>query len=252
MMDLASVVASAKDFLSKETELHGLVNNAGIMAVEFAESVDGYESQFQTNYLSHWLLTNMLLPVLLRTAATATPGAVRVINVTSNGHSLFAPKAGIDFSDMNQVSGSPWSRYGMSKLANILHAKELHRRYGSGSDREAHQIAGNFPPATATGDIWTASVHPGSVDTNLNTQTTGISCNVQPVLKCLKVYSSPEKGSYTSLFAVASANFKSKDSGEYFVPVAKKLKPSKHASDVEMAKRLWDWTVAELGSKGLI
>jgi NAD(P)-dependent dehydrogenase (short-subunit alcohol dehydrogenase family) len=122
----------------------------------------------KTNYLSHWLLTNTLLPALLRTAATATPGAVRIINVTSNGHNLFAPKVGIDFSDMNQVSGSPLSRYGMSKLANILHAKELHRRYGPGSDRETRQIAGNFPPdttAAATGEVWTASAHPGSVDT---------------------------------------------------------------------------------------
>jgi hypothetical protein len=87
---------------------------------------------------------------------------------------------------------------------------------------------------------------------NLNTQTTGVSFNIQPVLKCLKVYSSPDKGSYTSLFAAASSNFKSKDSGEYFVPVAKKSKPSKHASNAEMAKKLWDWTEAELRSKGLI
>lgn len=51
---------------------------------------------------------------------------------------------------------------------------------------------------------------------------------------------------------MASADFKSKDSGEYFVPVAKKSKPSKHATDAEMAKKLWDWTVAELSGKGLM
>lgn len=93
---------------------------------------------------------------------------VRIVNVTSNGHNMFSPKMGIDFSDMNQISGSPFSRYGMSKLANILHAKELHRRYGPGSDSETRRIAGNFSSdaaSTATGEIWTASVHPGSVDT---------------------------------------------------------------------------------------
>lgn len=122
----------------------------------------------KTNYLSHWLFTNILLPVLLRTAADAAPGAVRIINVTSNGHNLFAPKAGIDFSDINQITGSPWSRYGMSKLGNILHSKELHRRYGPGSSAESRQIAANALPGTtppATGEIWTASAHPGSVDT---------------------------------------------------------------------------------------
>lgn len=156
------------------------------MAVEFAESNDGYESQFQviishhfsvsmrstnttkTNYLSHWLLTDILLPLLLRTAANEAPGAVRIINVTSIGHNLFAPKTGIDFADMKQIAGSPWSRYGMSKLANILHTKELHRRYGPGSSVESRQARANFPPSAtppATGEIWVASAHPGSVDT---------------------------------------------------------------------------------------
>lgn len=108
----------------------------------------------------------MLLPVLLRTAVKTTPGTVRIINVTSNGHNLFAPKAGIDFEDMKQISGSPMSRYGMSKLANILHTKELHRRYGPGSDSKNRQVAGTVQlDTTATGEIWTAAVHPGSVDT---------------------------------------------------------------------------------------
>lgn len=63
-MDLSSVVAAAKEFSRKETKLHGLVNNAGIMALPFEESRDGWESQWQTNYISHWLLTHHLLPTL--------------------------------------------------------------------------------------------------------------------------------------------------------------------------------------------
>lgn len=86
---------------------------------------------------------------------------------------------------------------------------------------------------------------------NLNIQTTG-TINIQPVLKCLGVYSSPEKGSFSSLFAVASASFKSEDSGEYFVPIAKKSKPSKHARNAELAKKLWDWTELEFKSKELV
>lgn len=85
---------------------------------------------------------------------------------------------------------------------------------------------------------------------NLNTQTTGF--NFQPILKFLGVFSSPEKGAYTSLYVAASADFKSSDSGDYYSPVAKKSKPSKHAQDAEMAKKLWDWTETELKGKKLI
>lgn len=122
-MSLESVVAAAKSFISKESALHGLINNAGIMAVPWELSQDGYESQWQTNYLSHWLLTFHLLPILRRTAeGLGEPGAARVVNVSSVGHS-FAPKNGIGFLDLDQKSASPYSRYGVSKLGNVLHAK---------------------------------------------------------------------------------------------------------------------------------
>ncbi|RPB03582.1 NAD(P)-binding protein [Choiromyces venosus 120613-1] len=211
MMDLASVVTSPREFLTKEPHLHGLIDNAGIMAAPYTESVDGYESQPQTDYLSHWLLTHHLLPALHFAAGTSTPGDMRIINVTSNGHNLFAPKGGIDFSDMKKTSGTPWSSYGMSKLVNILHARELNRLYGPASEGAAGR------------QIWTASVHPGSVDTT-----------------------------YTSLFAAASNEFKRTESGEYFVPLAKKVKPSKDALDVDLAKKLWVWAEDELQNRGFI
>lgn len=109
----------------------------------------------QTNYLAHWLLTKHLLPLLLSTAALCPEGTVRVTNVSSVGHKLLAPPTGIDFADINQTKGGPWSRYGQSKLANILHTKELLLRYGPGGSELS---AGDAP-------IWTASVHPGNFDT---------------------------------------------------------------------------------------
>lgn len=66
------------------------------------------------------------------------------------------------------------------------------------------------------------------------------------------VFSSPEKGAYTSLYVAASTDFKSSDSGEYYTPVAKKSKPSKNAGNAELANKLWDWTEAEFKGKGLI
>jgi NAD(P)-dependent dehydrogenase (short-subunit alcohol dehydrogenase family) len=150
LMNLGSVVSAAQEFLSEESRLHGLVNNAGIMATAFEVTSDGYEAQWQTNYLSHWVLTQHVLPTMLATAENSQPGDVRIVNVTSIGHNV-APKGGIDFDDINQLKGGVWSRYGQSKLGNILFSKELNQRYG--------------PDSSAVSKIWTASVHPGAVDT---------------------------------------------------------------------------------------
>lgn len=104
----------------------------------------------KTNYLSHWLLTYHLMPLLSTTAATSQPGDVRIINLTSDGHN-YAPKGGIRFKDVNLEAQASMRRYGQSKLANILHSNQLHSRYG--------------PDAGKGAEIWTAAVHPGHIDT---------------------------------------------------------------------------------------
>ncbi len=106
----------------------------------------------QINYLSHWLLTHHLLPLLEKTAKTSKPGDVRIVDVTSVGHNL-APRGGINFKDTKLESSGAMTRYGQSKLGNVLHAKELDRRYGP-----------NRKPQEG-GEIWTAAVHPGNFDT---------------------------------------------------------------------------------------
>ena len=110
-------------------------------------------TDIQTNYLSHWLLTYLLLPLLTSTAQNASSGDVRIINVTSDGHSRYPPKEGIRFDDINLISEAAMTRYGQSKLANILHINQLQERYG--------------PKAGPAGpdEIWVASVHPGHIDT---------------------------------------------------------------------------------------
>ncbi|KIM99373.1 hypothetical protein OIDMADRAFT_127344 [Oidiodendron maius Zn] len=241
MMDLRSIVKAADEIKGKETFLHGLVNNAGIMATPYEESSDHYEAQFQTNYMSHWLLTYHLLPLLIKTAHQSPTSNVRIINVSSDGHLIFGPPSGIDFNDINQNNtgkGGPWSRYGSSKLANILHSKELNRRYGG----------------TETGSLWTASLHPGTVDTKLATQATGSSFfqTIFPILRFLGAYSSVDTAAYTTLYAVASNEFTQKLSGEYLRPVAKLGKASKQANDAVLAKDLWEWTAAEMTKLNLI
>ncbi|KIA75680.1 short chain dehydrogenase [Aspergillus ustus] len=243
LMDLQSVVAAAKQFTEKETKLHGLVNNAGIMATPFALSGDGFEAQWQTNYLSHWVLTWHLLGVLSRTVNEEEgleAGSVRVVNVTSDGHN-FAPKVGIDFKAVNQEKGGLWSRYGMSKVGNILHAKQLNKMFGP---------EGAGGPGRITG-IWTAAVHPGHLDTNLNKQT-AFPKFVNTILKVVGAYSHASEGAYNSLFAVASSDFKASDSGQYFVPGQKKKQPSKVARDMQLAGRLWQWTEDEMRKRKLL
>ncbi|KAH7195270.1 hypothetical protein DER44DRAFT_731749 [Fusarium oxysporum] len=242
MMNLKTVKAAADEFARKESRLHGLVNNAGIMATPYEESVDHYEAQFQTNYLSHWLLTYSLLPILTQSARSTSPGTVRVVTVSSDGHLLFSPSAGIDFDDINQTKGSAFSRYGMSKLANILHAKELHRKYGPSPQNDGHE------------EIWTASLHPGTIDTGLGRNATGSWAwqAFVPVMRLFRLYSPLETAAYTSLFAIAGPGFHQDMSGEYLKPVGIVGKTTPTAQDPKLAEELWRWTEIEMRIKGFI
>ena len=207
-LDLTSVVAAAQRFLSLETTLHGLVNNAGIIATTFEMSKDGHEAQWQTNYLAHWVLTEHLLPVMLKTSKTLPAGSVRLVNLTSSGH-LGAPKGGINFEDPTNKDGSVWVRYGQSKLANILHTKTLHAKYGPGSPSARNK----------DGEIWTSCVHPGLIETNLSDGVNELDSRMTSVMSVLRtagVIWSIDEGSYTSLFCVASREMKAEESGGYF------------------------------------
>jgi len=241
-MDLSSVVSAAKELTTKEKQLHGIINNAGIMAVPFAKSKDGYESQWQTNYIAHALLTHHLLPLLLSTARASKPGDVRVVNVSSMGHRA-APKAGIDFADINQEKGSIWTRYGQSKLGNILNAKEINRLYGPNGTKKEE------------GEIWGMALHPGNMytDLNKNAKFAGpLSGAVVKMLNALGTYIPVEKGAYTTVYCAASEKVTPQMAGEYFVPLGKLGKPSKLANNADLATKLWAWTEKEFERKELL
>ncbi|KAL5384330.1 hypothetical protein DPSP01_005477 [Paraphaeosphaeria sporulosa] len=124
---LSSVRAGAADFLSKSSTLNILVNNAGVMQTPEGRTEDGFETQFGVNHLAHFLLFQLLKPMLL---ASATPTfASRVVNVASSGHHD-GPRIFFDNINLEGIY-DPRLAYGQSKLANIQMATELERRYGS-------------------------------------------------------------------------------------------------------------------------
>lgn len=246
--DLTSVVAAATLFLSFETVLHGLVNNAGIMATPFEITKDGHEAQWQTNYLAHWVFTENLLPLMLRTAKGLPPGSVRIVNLSSSGH-MGSPKSGIEFEELTLKDGDPWARYGQSKLANILHTKTIHKTYGPGSPSARE----------GEGEIWVSAVHPGLVKTNLATSvvesgSSGMMC-VFSVLRGLGFMSTADKGSWTSLFCVAGRTMKAEESGAYLEIFGRFGEPwweSGRAKDRELAERLEGWTRGAMRGEGWV
>jgi NAD(P)-dependent dehydrogenase (short-subunit alcohol dehydrogenase family) len=136
----ASVRAFAKGFLAEHPSLDILVNNAGIMACPLERTAEGWEMQFATNHLGHFLLTCLLAPAL-RAGAPA-----RIVNLSSGGH-RFSP---VLFDDIHFESTDyeKWVAYGQAKTANVLFSCELERRLGGAG---VHALA----------------VHPGVILTEL-------------------------------------------------------------------------------------
>ncbi|KAG9020491.1 hypothetical protein FS842_007251, partial [Serendipita sp. 407] len=153
LSDLHSVRKAAEMFLSKESRLDVLMNNAGVMMTPTKDlTKDGYDLQFGVNVLAHFHLTSLLLPALL---AVPSP---RIINLSSEMHRR-GPKNGIEWDTLKGPKKRSWfpvldtmasiKLYSQSKLGNILHANEISRRY---SDRGLVAI----------------SVHPGVIASELS------------------------------------------------------------------------------------
>ncbi|MEU2113084.1 oxidoreductase [Streptomyces sp. NPDC019507] len=141
LADLASVRAFAESYTPGTLDL--LVNNAGVMALPYGRTADGFETQFGINHLGHFALTGLLVRKLLN-----TPGA-RVVTVSSAMHAV----ADIDMGDLNSERRyRRWIAYGRSKTANLLFTHELARRL---------RAAGS--------DVVAAAAHPGYAATNLQT-----------------------------------------------------------------------------------
>ena len=141
LANLASVRGFSDAFHLEHPALHVLVNNAGVMAIPYRQTADGFEMQFGTNHLGHFALTGLLLDRLV-----ATEGA-RVVNVSSGAHRF----GSIHFDDLQwKQNYRKWRAYGQSKLANLLFTFELQRRADAAGKK-----------------LLSVACHPGYAATNL-------------------------------------------------------------------------------------
>jgi NAD(P)-dependent dehydrogenase (short-subunit alcohol dehydrogenase family) len=139
LASLASVRACADALIADGGRFDLVIANAGVMACPFGKTPDGFETQFGTNHLGHFVLIN-------RIAALMKPGS-RLVNLSSAGHRY----ADVDLDDPNfdRTSYDPWIGYGRSKTANVLFAVEFDRR---------HRASG----------VAATAVHPGGIQTELS------------------------------------------------------------------------------------
>jgi len=192
-----------------------LINNAGIIVEKREETTEGFERTFATNYLGHFLLTNLLLPQLKQS------GSGRIISISSDAHKG-CPR--LDFDDLN--NRKKWNKpsaiagnraYQRSKLCIVYFTHELARR-----------LEGSTVTANA--------VHPGAfVDTNIYVNMTGF---FGLIMKLLKPFYLPvEKGAETALYLASSPEVEGV-SGNYFAQCAPK-QSSKVSYDRAAARHLW-------------
>ncbi|KAG5533791.1 hypothetical protein RHGRI_027848 [Rhododendron griersonianum] len=196
-------------------------NNAGIMATPFMLSKDKIELQFATNHLGHFLLTDLLLETMKKTARRTSKEG-RIVNVSSRRHQFTYPE-GIRFDKMNDQSGySSLSAYGQSKLANVLHANQL-----------ARDLKDNGVEITAN------SLHPGAIATNLFRHYRLVSGLVDVLGKY--VIKNVQQGAATTCYVALHPQVKGM-SGKYFAD-CKLAEASSQANDTELAKKLWDFSL---------
>lgn len=225
---LDSVRKAAADFLSRSDKLNLLICNAGVMATPEGRTPSGFETQFGTCHVGHFLLFSLLKPILLSSSAPAFHS--RVVTVSSIGH-----RAGdVLIGDYNfeRTPYEPWRAYGQAKTANIYMANEIERRYGA---RGLHGL----------------SLHPGGI-------MTGLQVHVDPATaaswnKDMRLWRSTEQGAATTVYAALSAEWEGRG-GRYLADCVEQgpMVPGNPiivigdegyapwAYDVESAKKLWE------------
>lgn len=233
LCDLSSVPKVIEEFGIREYKLDVLINNAGLMGVPFEMTKDGYEIQYQVNFVGHMLLTLKLLPFLNR--AESTP---RIINLSSIGHNFqfryFPPEE-------HELDRFPnpiycWVRYGIAKTSQIQFAKRLATKYPNILSLAVH-------PGIAFGtelyDYWTA-ISPLRIATRIAFAVSDIVIGI-----------SNEEGSYATLRAAMDPDLTPEEhNGTYLCTGGSFGVPSRIATDEDCIDATWNWNIDELNKRG--
>jgi NAD(P)-dependent dehydrogenase (short-subunit alcohol dehydrogenase family) len=216
---LADVRSFAACFLERFPQLHVLVNNAGVALDRRSVTADGFETMFQVNHLGPFLLTNLLLDRLKRSAPA------RIVNVASEAHRF----SRLDFDDFQSERGFRGMRaYLRTKLCNILFTREL---------------AGRLPGTGVTAN----SLHPGGRPVRTRIARDGDTHGLFAVGAGISApfFLSPAKGAETSVYLASSPDVED-HTGDYWVK-RRPRRPSRAALDDDAARRLWDVSAQLVG-----
>jgi NAD(P)-dependent dehydrogenase (short-subunit alcohol dehydrogenase family) len=231
------VRAFVPEFLAaSNNQLNILINNAGVMATPEGKTEEGFETQFGTNHLAHFLLFQLLKTTLL---ASSTPEMQsRVVVLSSMGHRT----GPIDFANVMLTGGAynPWQAYAHSKTANIYMANEIERRYGA---QGLHAV----------------SLHPGGIWTGLQVHQPGMHAAMANKPEVMNYIKSVEQGCATTVWAAVAKCWEGKG-GRYLEdcqispPVPEGYQTldrgyQKWAFDVENEAKLWKLSNELVGFK---
>ncbi len=220
LADQSTIKQSAEEFVSKESRLDVLTQNAGVMIPPSgSKDKHGHELQMGTNCLGPWLFAQCLLPILKNTAASSPPGSVRVtwaaslaIAVSPTGGMSFQPDAS------PTVHGSQGMNYVQSKIGNVYLASEFAARHGRDG-------------------IVSVSWNPGNLTTELGRHTYAILRTLFDTFWCYPAVF----GGYTELYAACSPSITASQNGCFVIPWGR---VGHLRSDMIMARK----TVAEGGT----
>lgn len=236
---LESVRKGAEDFKKRSNgQLSILINNAGVMACPYGKTKDGFETQVGTNHFAHFLLFQLVKPLLLKSAAESGLSS-RVVNLSSAGHRF----GGVNFEDINYAkdpsSYNKFASYGQSKTANIYMASSIERHYGS---QNLHAL----------------SVHPGGIMTELGRHMSEEDFKFFDFDSFAKIMKSPAQGAATTVWAAVSPHFEGKNGGRYLAELGEAgaavdstdLKTEgygAHVYDAEAEEKLWKLSLEAVG-----
>ncbi|XP_026424638.1 short-chain dehydrogenase TIC 32, chloroplastic-like [Papaver somniferum] len=219
----SSVRNFVSDFESLNLPLNLLINNAGKFSHDYGITEDGIEMTFATNYLGHFLLTNLLLNKMIETTKeTGVQG--RIVNVSSSIHSWFSGD-GLGYLELITKNKSHYDAtraYALSKLANVLHTKELAQRL---KKMEAN--------------VSVNCVHPGIVRTRLTRDREGIVTDLAFFLASKLLKTIPQAAATTCYVATHPRVLGV--SGKYFSD-CNEASPSKLGASASEALRLWSFS----------